>query len=270
MMALHLVRHRSFHRSHLRFMAGATIAFAVLVPSSMVVAGSGSYAEFAHHISLHKNTPLTNHMGLETMMVHNWDGRMRFTRDETLNDQFQTWKEGRTERKQERMPFMVAIWIVLAGWIVWALHKTKHFWLGLPLSIPLVMSLTNMTCYYYVIFIAFASVVKVRPSVAAPMLATAAASQILLEHFYWIDDRYTALSYLFFAFALVPLLAMSRPLTKKNLNAFIASLVGRKKHAEIATRSEALEAPDTAAHEEDAGRDEPVPPQALREQRAQN
>ena len=219
----------SFSRSHLRFIAGAAIAGAVLVPASMVVAGPGSYKEFAHHISLHKNTPLTNHMGLETMMVHNWDGRMRFTRDESLSDQFQPWKEGRTQRKHERMPFMIAIWIVVAGWIVWALHKTKHFWLGLPLSIPLVMSLTNMTCYYYVIFIAFAAVMRVRASVAPALLATAAASQILLEHFYWIDDRYTALSYLFFAFALVPLLVMSRPLTKKSLDAFLASLWPKKR-----------------------------------------
>jgi hypothetical protein len=143
---------------------------------------------------------------------------------------------------------MIAIWLLLAGWIVWALHKTKHFWLGLPLSIPLVMSLTNMTCYYYVIFIAFAAVVRVRPSVAPAMLATAAASQVLLTHFYWIDDRYTALSYLFFAFALVPLLVMSRPLTRKNLNAFIASLWRRKPEPEPehARATRALEAPETA------------------------
>lgn len=236
---LHLLRHRSFARSHLRFMAGAAIAFAVLVPASMVVAGPGSYKEFAHHISLHKNTPLTNHMGLETMIVHDWDGRMRFTRDETLSDQFQPWKQGRTDRRSERLPVLIGIWVLLAGWITWALHKTNHFWLGLPASVPLVMSLTNMTCYYYVIFITLAAVVRVRPSVAPAMLATAAGSQVLLTHFYWIDDRYTALSYLFFALALVPLIVLSRPPTRRNVDAFFRSL-WRPKREDAAT-STALE-----------------------------
>jgi ABC-type transport system involved in cytochrome c biogenesis permease subunit len=109
------------------------------------------------------------------------------------------------------------------------------------------MSLTNMTCYYYVIFIAFAAVVRVRRSVAPAMLATAASSQILLNHFYWIDDRYTALSYLFFAFALVPLLVMSRPLTKANLSEFFTSLRRHKRPGKAPLEAEQLELPPSPA-----------------------
>jgi hypothetical protein len=226
MILWHLLRHRSIHKDHLRFIAGCAISGTVLVGSSMLVAGPDSYKEFAHHISLHKNTPLTNHMGLEVMVVHDWDGRMRFTRDSKFSDPFQPWKEGRLERKAERSFVFYAIWLTLAAWIGWALHKTKHFWLGLPLSIPLVMSLTNLTCYYYVIFIALAAVVRVRPAIAPAFLATAAGSQILLLHYYWIDDRYTALSYLFFACALLPLLALTRPPLPKRVGAWLRTLRG--------------------------------------------
>jgi hypothetical protein len=224
LIALYFLRHRSFHRDHLRFLAGGAIAAALLIPSSIAVSGAASYKEFAHHISLHKNTPLTNHMGLETMVVHDWDGRMRFTRNEAFSDQFQPWKEGRIQRKHARLPLMIAIWLTLAGWIVWALHRTQHFWLGLPLSIPLLISLTNLTCYYFVVFIAFAALVRVRPSLAPAFLATAAGSQVLLTQFYWIDDRYTALSYLFFAFGLVPLVVFSRLPSPKRVAAFLQSL----------------------------------------------
>jgi hypothetical protein len=124
---------------------------------------------------------------------------------------------------------------------VWALHRTQHFWLGLPLSIPLLMSLTNMTCYYFVVFIAFASLVRLRPAIAPALLATAAGSHILLSHFYWIDDRYTALSYLFFAFALVPLVVLSRVPTVSRIQAFLGSLTGPARAALPKKSAPALE-----------------------------
>jgi hypothetical protein len=156
---------------------------------------------------------------------------MRFTRDDSFDDPFQPWKEGRIERKEAGKFVLYGVWLVLGAWIVWALHRTKHFWLGLPLSVPLVMSLTNLTCYYYVIFITFATLVRLRPSVAPAMLATAASSQILLAHFYWIDDRYTALSYLYFAFALVPLIVFTRLPKPERVKAWIESLSGQRKAA---------------------------------------
>ncbi len=38
-------------------------------------------------------------MGNQSMMVHNWEGRMRFGRDDNLDvDPFMDWKKGRLER----------------------------------------------------------------------------------------------------------------------------------------------------------------------------
>ncbi len=221
MILLYLIKHRRIHKDHLRFIGGAAIAAGVLVPTSLYVAGPNSYKEFAEHIALHKNTPLTNHMGLEVMLAHDWDDRMYFMRDDSLDDPFKTWKE---ERLDANKFALYSIWVVLMGWIAWAVHRSRTYWIAAPLSIPLVMSMTNLTCYYFVIFIAFAPLVRLRPSIGPPLLAMAAGSQILLKYFYWIDDRYTALSYLFFAFALIPLIAFSRPLNTANLRRWISSL----------------------------------------------
>lgn len=221
---LHWLRHRRLHAAHRRFIAGCATAAALLVPTSLAVVGPQAYGEFVQHISLHKNTPLTNHMGLESILVHDWDGRMRFTRDDSHDDAFEGWKQGRAERRAQRKPLLVLAWLLLGAGIIWALRKQRALWLGLPLSIPLIISLTNLTCYYYAMFIVFAALIRVRRSLGPPLLMCAAASQILLAKYYWIDDRYAALSYLFFAFACVPLVALSRKPTKQSLKAWLSSL----------------------------------------------
>jgi hypothetical protein len=205
------LRTRRLDKDHLRFFAGSALAAAVLVPASIAVAGPHSYRDFAAHIGLHKDTPLTNHMGLETMLVHNWDGRMVFTRDERLDDPFENWKLGRTERKQAMKPVFLAINALMLGWLAWALRRTRSLWIGIALTVPLIPCLSNLTCYYYSIFLAMAVLYRVRPTLAPAYLALAGASQVLLWRFYWIDDKYTAESYLFFAFGLCALYAYSRP-----------------------------------------------------------
>jgi hypothetical protein len=222
------LRHRRFHRDHKRFLAGCAVAFCVLVPVSLAVAGPASYKEFASHISLHKNTPLTNHMGFETMLVHNWDGRMRFARDDSHPDPFAGWKQGRLDRKHALRPVFIAVWLLLAGWTVWALRKSGQFWIGLPLSLPLLGTLTSITCYYFAMFIAFAPLVRLRPSLGPALLATAGGSQMILARFHWIDDRFTAMSYLLFAFSLLPLVAFSRPLNRREFGQWLESLRGQR------------------------------------------
>jgi hypothetical protein len=224
MIGLHWLKHRRFSREHKRFMAGCAIAAAVLIPSAAVVAGPGSFKEFASHISLHNRTALTNHMGVEPILVHTWEGRMRFTRDDGESDPFKYWKQGRADRKKALRPVAIAISLLLAAWTIWALRRSKHFWIGLPMSIPFVISLTSITCYYYVMFILIASLVRLRPSLGAPMMLTAAGSQLLYEHYHWIDDRFVGESYIFVAFSLLPLLAFSRPLTREAWRSWLESL----------------------------------------------
>jgi hypothetical protein len=220
--ALHLLKKRTLHPDHKRFIAGCVIAGGLLIPSSMVVAGPDSYKEFVEHIAVHKNTPLTNTMGLETMLVHDWDGRMRFTRDDTLDDPFQQWKQGRLDRGKAMKPVQFAIIALLFAWMVWALRRTKLLWIGPPLALGLVCSLVNVTCYYYSMFMIGAVLAKVRPSLGAPFLAISGASQILLIRYYWVDDKYTAQSYLFFLCALLLLFAYSRPFSMERLKAWWA------------------------------------------------
>jgi hypothetical protein len=229
-----LIRTRRLHKDYVKFIGGAAIALGVLGFASVQATGPTAYKDFAAHIGLHRDTPLTNHMGLEVMLVHNWDGRMVFTRDDREDDPFEPWKQGRTNRKHQLRPVFLAINVLLVGWLAWALRRTRQLWIGLALVTPLIPTLSNLTCYYYSIFLVVAPLCRLRPSIAPAFLALAGASQVLLGRFYWIDDKYTAQSYLFFAFGLCLLVSYSRPFSLARLQAWLR---GKREPVESATLS---------------------------------
>lgn len=220
------------HRDHRRLIAGATVALAVLLPWSLASTGGvQTYKDFLHHIEVHKKTPLTNHMGLPTILSHNWEGRMRFTRNENLDDAFKEWKDGRNERKERYEWVRRGIFVGFCLWIAWALHRSRALWLGPPLSLILVFCTTDLTCYYYSMFIIAGVLAKARKPVGVTLLATAASSVILLGRdigyadtglsgFYFVDDNFAAQSYVFLLFCVLSLWSFSRPLNAASLKAF--------------------------------------------------
>jgi hypothetical protein len=209
-------------REHKRVILGSLVLALVLVPVSVAVTGPGAYREFVEHtLRVHKTTPLTNHMGLETMLAHGWEGRIRFTRDDNLDDPFRKWKEGRVARFQSLKPLYFTVIAAVGLWTLWALRRTKLLWVALPLGLPLTVCLTNLTCYYYSMFILGAALVRVRPPLGPVYVAASGASQILLlgapVAFYFMDDRYTAESWLYFLLGALFLFSYSRPFSVRRL-----------------------------------------------------
>lgn len=223
------------HPDHRRLIAGAAVTLAVLVPASMFATGGDQplkpYKEFFAHIQTHNNTPLTNHMGLPTIISHNWDGRMRFTRNDNLDDAFQEWKDGRNRRKEKLAVVQYGVFALVWLWIAWAVHKSRRLWIAPALSLPLVMCLWDLTCYYYSMYIAAAVLALPRRSIGVALLATGAASVILLGRsigyagtnisgFHFVDDNFAVQSYLFAVFSLLMLWAYSRPFSLAAVSAW--------------------------------------------------
>jgi len=213
------------HPDHQRFIAGCAVCLAVLVPASMVFTeGTQAYKDFYEHtLKTHQRTPLTNTMGLETMLEHDWKGRMRFTRDDNLDDPFETWKADRLQRFQDRKLAFFGINLFVLAWTAWALRRTKLLWVGLAMSTPMVMSLTNVTCYYYSFCMVLGALLLARRQIGPPLLVASGVSQIILyapNGYYWVDDRYNAQSYLFYALGLIVLFVYSRPFSVARLKAW--------------------------------------------------
>jgi hypothetical protein len=213
---------------HWRLIGGAVLALAILVPVSMVATRGPTdqhvyspYVNFYNHtLKTLGTTALTNHMGLESVMVHNWEGRMRFLRNDNQDDPFEGWKANRSNRFQQMKPIYYAILLGLVAWMTWAMRRTKLLWLCLPITLPLVCALSNMTCYYYSLFIVACAMVHVRPALGPPMLVTAGVSSFMLwppRGYYWVDDRFVAQAYLFIGFSLMILWIYSRPFSVQRL-----------------------------------------------------
>jgi hypothetical protein len=216
---------------HYRLIGGAVLALSLLGSASMVATRgpedphiySPYVAFYDHTLKTLGNTALTNHMGLESVMVHNWEGRMRFLRNDNQDDPFEGWKSNRGNRFKQMKPIYLAILVGIAAWMVWALRRTKHLWLCLPLTLPLVCALSNMTCYYYSLFITLCALVHVRKDLGPPALVVAGVSSFMLwspTGYYWVDDRFVAQAYLFIGLSLMGLWIYSRPFSIARLTAW--------------------------------------------------
>jgi hypothetical protein len=212
-------RHKKMARDHLQTLIGGTLAAAILIAASVGLVGYKAYPEFFHHtIDVHDRTPLTNHMGFRVVVAHNlgalgveaYDevlnkafkvpppgrdlkatGRMKYTRDNSLNDPFQIWKDMRNERYDK---YKVVAWvlrlILLVGFI-YVLKDIKLLWVAQGLSVIWVIMLSQLTNYYYGFFICAAPLILLRRNVELALYGYVVLSQVVFLNIHWNDDKYT-------------------------------------------------------------------------------
>ncbi len=138
---------------------------------------------------------------------------MMVARNDTLDDPFEEWKTGRKQRAKDLRWLRYSIIVGMFLWIGWCLRRTKLLWVGVPLGLGLIPAITNMTCYYFCMYIIAAALAAKRPAVGAALLILSGASQIMHHSYHFYDDRFTADSWLFMVFSFVLLFAYSRPIS---------------------------------------------------------
>jgi hypothetical protein len=212
---------KSIAPDHLRVALGGLAATAIVVSISAGIAGWRSYPEFYHHIQVHNNTPLTNNMGLATILAQSYSGRMEYVRNEKHLDAFDDWKRMRTERLHAFRPLHVVLLLARGRAFVKVLSRVKSLWTAQALSLAVFVCALEVTCYYYSIFMLAPLLSRHRRGVEQWVLCVAGISQLLAVNryiSYFYDDRYTAQAALFCIFA-VSLLAAYWPPQKKSVNA---------------------------------------------------
>jgi len=206
----HLVKHKRMARSHVRIMTGGLIATVLLVSISVGVAGKESYPEFYKHIQVHNHTPLTNNMGLATVLAQSPSGRMKYVRDEKLLDAFAPWKQMRRDQLRAFKPLHFIMLAALGLVFVYVVRRIKLLWVAQALSLAIVISVVEITCYYYTMFILAAFLTRHRRGLEQWVMCVAGVSQLLVVNryiSYYYDDRYTWQSVLFCVFAVSLVLA---------------------------------------------------------------
>jgi hypothetical protein len=266
-----IYRNHRLQTKYIRLLAGGVIAVAVLLPLSLhVTGGFHSYKEFAHHIQVHQGTHLTNHVGLRTVIAHAPEGRMKFTRNNSLLDPFERWKKARADRMEKYKPVFYGVMLAFGALLLYTMRKIKSIWIGMGLSLLFVVSAVEATSYYWSIWILAAMLARAKRQMEWPLLAVflgvfvfvaynimnqrlgvgslmaiaiavglvgllyyyyhesllafartpgtmdiaiiglGAASQIFATQFFFIDDKFTAISALYVAWTLAFVLAFFR------------------------------------------------------------
>jgi hypothetical protein len=151
-----LYRTRRLERSALRFFAGAALAVALLVPLSMQVGGGmEAYRRFAQNTAKHKETPLTNYMGLRTVIAYRPGESGRDLRSDRYTDPWIKWKEARLRGYREARPayFLLALgFLALIGFAV----RGRPLWQATALGVTFIPFGVELTCYYYAFIIGVA------------------------------------------------------------------------------------------------------------------
>ncbi len=198
-LGFHFVKERKLEPRLVRFFAGAALATTLLVPVSLATSGGiGGYREFISNTRKHKETPLTNAMGLKTLVHYRpWEvGRV--LRDNKLTDPWSVWKTARTRAFEQAKP---AYFVLVAGFLVILVLTCRNAepWVAAALATTFIGVGVELTCYYYAFVMATALLYEKDESVGRVLLLMTGFTQFvawapLPFMATWIDEQYTLMS----------------------------------------------------------------------------
>jgi hypothetical protein len=223
-MAMRMWRERSLRLdpAHRALAMGSAAAAVVLVMLSFVVVGRGvaggvqAWQGFVANSEKHMATPLTNNMGLKTVLSFSPATRSAVIGNFWLDTPWDTWSDARHRIFQQRQ---VLFWLLLVAFVALLarLVEAQDDWVALVLGATLVPVGTELTCYYYSVFVLFALLWRRWPWSGAALCALSALSLSMPLIFRSSDDAFTALSVLTLLFVATVtgtlLLANNAPVT---------------------------------------------------------
>jgi hypothetical protein len=193
-----------------RFAAGIVLISAILVPISLVTSnGISSYRDFYKNSEKHNKTPLTNYMGLKTVMIYRPSEVGRFLKNDKLEDPWGHWKEVKL-KTAERSKFLLLIAQVAFIALMWRALRGVEPWVALSMGTTMMAIMFELTCYYYSFMFVIAFLYEKRKEAGALLLAATAMTGFLdwaptkylpntppWDHMkmpQWLDEQYTWMS----------------------------------------------------------------------------
>jgi hypothetical protein len=181
-----------------RFFAGAALAVALLVPASLQVGGGmQAYRRFAQNTAKHKETPLTNYMGLRTVVAYRPSEAGHILRNDRFTDPWIQWKEARLRGYRQALPVYYLVALLFLALLALAV-KGRPYWQAAALGVMFIPFGVELTCYYYAFIIAVALLHAEDERVGRLLLLLTAFTGVVdwapagLPT--WLDEKYTLMS----------------------------------------------------------------------------
>jgi hypothetical protein len=172
-----------------RFIAGGILGLLVLCSASIAVNGMEAHSQFLTNTFKHSETPLTNHMGLPTVLSYKPSLVGRFTKDSSLDDPWAKWKQARKETKHDRR-WLHGL-ILLGMFVLLAIAgRTLAPWAVLAGSTILIVGFFELTCYYYSFIVLMAPLAIERQRYSVALILTGIGGLILQFFIGWYDEQY--------------------------------------------------------------------------------
>ena len=166
-------------RRYLSLFGGAALAAAVLVPVSLVkVGGVEGYRNFARNTVKHAETPLTNYMGLRTVVAYKMSEAGRVLMNNRIDDPWGPWKLAKLRTFHKRIPFFL---LLAAGFatLLWFAVRGADPWVACALSATMIGVGAELTSYYYSFLVAVTLLYHKRHKVGAIMLGVTALTSFI-------------------------------------------------------------------------------------------
>jgi hypothetical protein len=197
----YLRQHRRLDPRFLRWVAGGAAATALLVGVSLATLGGVStWEHFAQNTVKHASTPLTNHMGLRTVLSWRPDTIGQRLVDNSQLDNWARWKAARLQNWHQALPLFWAL-LAFAAWLTWMAVRASGTepWFALALGIGFIVFGAELTNYYYCFLMGLAVLHVQRREVGMIIAALAMTTQVLNWGPFqwmsrWLDEQYTAMS----------------------------------------------------------------------------
>ncbi|HET9951079.1 MAG TPA: hypothetical protein VFS09_04720 [Candidatus Eisenbacteria bacterium] len=198
-----LFRERRIDPTAAKIVAGAALATAILIPASSVVAGSASaWPEFVKNTKKHAGSPLTNYMGLRTIVGFRWETRQRFTFNPNAADPFHDFREARKRAFAGifGQPLFVVLVVAYLGLLSWGLRREMEWWVLAAFGFGVISVGMELTCYYFSFLMAAAFLGEKRPAIPIGLLVLSAVGHVITTGTYYYDMRYYCQSVAVIAF----------------------------------------------------------------------
>lgn len=173
-----LREHRRLAPETLRFFGGAALAVALLLPPALWATGDLGRA-FLVNTRKHAGTSLTNHMGLPTLVSYRPERTARALAEAEHLRPAALWPRFAEERRLAREAARPLLWLGQAlALLAIGLAARRELWRAIALSSIAVPAFFELTCYYYVLVVVWATLAE-RRATAGYLLAGCAASTAL-------------------------------------------------------------------------------------------
>jgi hypothetical protein len=171
----------AFGKTERRFVAGVLGTGVVMVALATLVGGGPRvWTDFAENSRKHLSTPLTNHVGLRSVLAYDHDLREAVTVDPRQFDPHARWIEGRRATFAARAPLF---WILAAGFVALAAAalRGRPDWLAAVAGAASIAILLELTSYYHSILLVLAFLWPERRWIGVGLLLLAALPWIPMK-----------------------------------------------------------------------------------------